>query len=321
MTTRTPKLSIGIPVYNGESFLPGLLTRLAAQTYTDFEIVISDNASTDRTRRICLEWVERDPRVRYHRNPSNVGASANFNKVFGLCKAPLFKWAACDDTYGPAYLEACVRILDENPDVVLAQTEVVCIDESGRPFERDPATGTFIIPGTNLRYATDPIDIGESGSALRRYWDVLYRCRSNSQVFGVIRREALAATGLLPNYLGAEKATVLELSLIGRFQQDRRALFNRCYHPGITEVKGNKEGKAYIAAGDDRYSRSARMLRSFFSTPLGKPVPLFTKLACFALLLSRGFWFLGRVIGRKEAKDWPFRAAWGSAKGRSGPVR
>ncbi len=312
--THNPRLSIGVPVYNGERFLPALFENLTAQTFRDFEIVVSDNASTDATPLICAEWASRDPRIRYHRNSSNVGACANFNKVFELAQAPLFKWAACDDSYGPTYLEACVRIMDNNPDVVLSQTDVICVDDQGIPFERDAATGHFIIPGTTLRYAIDPIDVGESSSALARFYDVLFRCRSNAQIFGIIRRDALARTGLLPNFLGSEKATVLELALLGRFGQDRSPLFHRCYHPGITEVKAKSEAKTYMSMTETAYSRPVRMFTTFLASPLGKPVGPLTKLGCFALLGLRSVSFLFRSTLQSEAKSWPFRAAWGSAK-------
>ena len=110
-TSRSPRLSIGIPVYNGESFLAQALDSLLAQTFHDFEIVISDNASTDRTPEICHAYVQRDPRVRYVRNPLNLGSVPNFNRVFEPSTAPLFKWAAHDDLHHETYLERCVRLL------------------------------------------------------------------------------------------------------------------------------------------------------------------------------------------------------------------
>src|ERR1700751_3293571 len=109
-----PKLSIGIPVFNGQEFLPELLDSLLAQTFGDFEILICDNASTDRTPQICSEYARRDSRVRFVRNQRNLGAVANFNRVFELSTAPLFKWAAHDDLYHQAYLDACVSLLEKN---------------------------------------------------------------------------------------------------------------------------------------------------------------------------------------------------------------
>lgn len=305
---------MGVPVYNGERFLPGLFANLAAQTFGDFEIVVSDNASTDATPRIVAEWAARDPRIRYHRNPVNIGASGNFNKVFELSRAPLFKWAACDDTFAPGYLEACVRLLERNPDAILAQTEVICVDGNGTPFERERETGHYIIPGTSLTCRIDPIDLGESSVAARRYYDVLFRCRSNSQIFGVFRREALARTRLLADFLGAEKATVLEAALLGRFVQDREQMFYRSYHPDITEAKIDDEGRAYISNRRESYSRPARMFSTFLRTPLGKPVGPATIAACYGLLVVRGLWFVSRPLFQSEARSWPFRTAWGNAR-------
>ena len=79
-----PRVSIGLPVCNGENYLKQALDSIMAQTYTDFELIISDNASTDRTAQICKEYANRDPRIRYYRNEKNLGAARNFNYVFEL---------------------------------------------------------------------------------------------------------------------------------------------------------------------------------------------------------------------------------------------
>jgi glycosyltransferase involved in cell wall biosynthesis len=83
-----PKLSIGLPVYNGEKFLSEALDRFLAQTFKDFEIIICDNASTDRTPQMCREYAERDPRVRYCRDERNLGSVANLNRVFAYRRRP-----------------------------------------------------------------------------------------------------------------------------------------------------------------------------------------------------------------------------------------
>jgi glycosyltransferase involved in cell wall biosynthesis len=109
------KLSIGL-----ERFLAQALDCLLAQTFQDFEIIISDNASTDRTSEICRHHARANCRVRYVRNQRNPGAITNFNRVFERSTAPLFKWVAHDDLYRERYLESCVRLVDENPDVIVA---------------------------------------------------------------------------------------------------------------------------------------------------------------------------------------------------------
>src|SRR5262249_33791547 len=150
-----PKLSIGLPVYNGEKFLAQALDSLLAQSFRDFEIVISDNASNDRTPEICRSYALRDPRVRYVRNQRNLGAVANFNRVFELSTAPLFKWAAHDDVHREAYLESCIRLLDGNPDVVLAHCATEFIDENGELFPFIQETGSYLDPTTAIHMIAD----------------------------------------------------------------------------------------------------------------------------------------------------------------------
>lgn len=91
MNRQALRVSIGLPVYNGEQYLAKALDSLLAQTFTDFEVIISDNASTDRTSEICAAYLERDPRIRYYRNQQNIGAAPNFNRTFELATGMYFK--------------------------------------------------------------------------------------------------------------------------------------------------------------------------------------------------------------------------------------
>lgn len=311
-----PRLAIGVPVFNGERFLPRLIEALSAQTFRDFEVVVSDNASTDRTEEICREWAKQDERVRYHRNLRNVGARSNFNLVFQLCQAPLFKWAACDDTIAPDYLEACVAILDADPSVVLAQSDVALVDEHHNAFQRDAADDTFIIPGTDIKYKADAINIGKSQSRLRRVYDMLFRCRYNAQVFGVVRRDAMERTLLLQNFVGSEKATVLELALLGRFRQDRRQLFNRCYYPGVAGAMPIKKANRYFGSNGSSIPRPFRMLSAYARAVWSSPAGVISKFGCSLLVLACGAHYFGRLLVPNDARDWPFRAAWGSNSNR-----
>ena len=127
--TTTPRLSIGLPVYNGALLLSEAIESLLTQTFTDFEIVISDNASTDATEEIARRFADQDKRIRYYRNETNIGLAPNFNRVFALANNPAyFKWAAHDDLYKPTFLQRCVEVLDSEPDVVLSYTIVDVID-------------------------------------------------------------------------------------------------------------------------------------------------------------------------------------------------
>ena len=131
------QVSIGIPVYNGGKYLAAALNSLLAQSFKDFEIVISDNASTDRTGEICRSYQNKDARVSYFRSDQNLGAAWNHNRVIELSSAPLFKWAACDDLHDPLYLARCVDALHNDSGVVLSHTYLRVIDEEGRALRLD----------------------------------------------------------------------------------------------------------------------------------------------------------------------------------------
>lgn len=113
-----PRVSVGIPVYNGASTITHVIESLLAQTFYDFELIISDNASNDGTSKICRQFANNDRRIRYVRQKSNIGPAANFRFLVDTARAPYFLWAACDDIRSPNFLEENVRFLDANPDYV-----------------------------------------------------------------------------------------------------------------------------------------------------------------------------------------------------------
>lgn len=113
--TRLPKVSIGLPVFNGESFLHESLDSLLGQSYEDFELIISDNASTDSTADIIASYEARDSRIRSVRQPNNIGANENFLFVLNQARAELFMWASHDDIWEENWLEVlsgCITSAD-----------------------------------------------------------------------------------------------------------------------------------------------------------------------------------------------------------------
>jgi glycosyltransferase involved in cell wall biosynthesis len=114
-----PRVSIGMPVYNGEKFIRNALDSLLLQTFTNFELIISDNGSTDATGAICREYALQDYRISYFRQSENLGPTNNFKFVFSRARAEYFMWAACDDMWDQSWLERCVEILDKDKQVVL----------------------------------------------------------------------------------------------------------------------------------------------------------------------------------------------------------
>src|SRR5260370_26794766 len=106
------KVAIGLPVYNGDNYVAAAIDSILGQSYGDFDLLISDNASTDGTEEICQAYAQRDRRIRYIRQPKNVGAAGNHNLTVRMTDSPYFKWAAHDDLLAPGFLAACLRLLD-----------------------------------------------------------------------------------------------------------------------------------------------------------------------------------------------------------------
>jgi glycosyltransferase involved in cell wall biosynthesis len=128
---KAPRITIGMPVYNGEKYLRATVDSLLAQTYTDFELIVSDNASTDSTEQICREYAAKDPRFIYVRNSRNLGPAANYNVSMDLARSELFKWCAADDVYGPDCIKRLIEVLDANPDAAASYARTKIINEDG----------------------------------------------------------------------------------------------------------------------------------------------------------------------------------------------
>jgi glycosyltransferase involved in cell wall biosynthesis len=218
----SPRVSIGLPVYNGAGFLPASLDSVLGQDFDDFELILSDNASSDDTEGICRDYAARERRIRYVRNERNLGAAANYNQCVRLATAPYFKWAAHDDLLAPSYLRRCVETLDSvSPDVVLCYPRTEIIDAQGRvvrPYEDD----------MDLREPTPH-------ERLRHFIWSWSLC--NAQ-FGVIRTEMLRRTRLIQPYIGSDVTLIGELALLGRFCEIAESLFFRRIHERSSRQSG-----------------------------------------------------------------------------------
>lgn len=210
---RVPRVSIAVPVFNGERYLRESLDGLLAQTFTDFELVIADNASTDGTEAICREYVARDARVRYHRNERNLGGPGNFRRVFELSRGEYHKWSTADDLWHPTFVERCVAVLDARPDVVLAYPRSNIVD----------ATGAVI------RTFDDPLDLPED-SAVERVRRVIQESTLCHAHLGVLRRSAMLRTGLIGSELASDIRFLAEMAMLGKFAVVPEYLFGRRFH-------------------------------------------------------------------------------------------
>lgn len=279
------QVSIGVPAYNGEKYLAGALDSLLAQSFKDFEIVISDNASTDRTHEICQAYQIKDPRIRYFRSDRNLGAAWNHNRVVQLSSAPLFKWAACDDLHEPLFLERCVDALYKDPSVVLSHTYVKMIDGKGEPLRYDGQRACFLDRSGGRVPLPDRSHIAEATEPEVRFRDVLTHAWWCVQCFGVMRRDAFLRTAGHGNYWGADKVFLAELALQGRFHQVLEQLFLQRIHEDCSFGKKDiHELEEHMdTAGSQRFYHFL-MLKDYLKLALTADLNIRQRIHCLASL-------------------------------------
>jgi glycosyltransferase involved in cell wall biosynthesis len=207
---KKPLVSIGMPTYNGERFIRQVLDSLLAQDYKNFELIISDNASTDNTRNICLEYAAKDKRIRYCRSKKNLGAIKNFYRAFQLSSGKYFMFAGSHDLWHQTFISRCVDILENESEVVIAYSRTMLIDTEDKPIE----------------IMSDQIDT-RGMSHLKRYKYLIKNLVWCNMIYGVIRCEAFARIKWFRTDWGFDNLLLAELSLEGSFAQIREPLFYR----------------------------------------------------------------------------------------------
>jgi glycosyltransferase involved in cell wall biosynthesis len=214
-----------MPIYNGERFVAEAISSILAQTYTNFELIICDNASTDRTCEIVAGFAARDPRIRYERNPYNFGAAYNYNRVTALSRGRYIKHAAHDDLLAPTYLERCVAVLESDRGIALAYPQMSRIDENGNVLDTFRESLALDDP--------DPV------ARWRRFHELIDEGSMCDPVFGLFRADVLLATPVLRSVIGADMLLLADIALRGRIAEVPEVLFFERWYPG-TSVNANK---------------------------------------------------------------------------------
>lgn len=277
-----PKVSIGLPVYNGERFLEKVLDGLLAQSFQDFEIIICDNASSDGTPAICSAYAELDERVRFIRNPRNIGAAPNFNKTFQQARGEYFAWAAHDDVHHPGFLEACVAVLDKDRDAVLVHTLVDIVDDGGSRLRTSRSGDRVVLPDGQSIRRYDRAHIAEASRPDVRFRQVLHEVFWCFQLFGMIRTEALRHTRLRRSYHGANKVLLADLALMGRFVQIEKHLYARRADRLLASYTKLKRQRDWIDPNGPGGLPMVHRLRDYSRAILKSPLPLSQRIYCFA---------------------------------------
>jgi len=204
MTIKESLVSIGLPVFNGERYLRQALDSLLAQDYEHFELIISDNGSTDATPQICREYTARDKRISYYRSEVNLGAAWNFNQVFQLASGAYFMWAAHDDYWDSRYLRSCLEAFSTSGSVILAGTMCDLINAE---------TGNLIY--TDEGFSTVGLKPAER---FRRYKSTIHAGRHIGGIFyGVYKSNALRKVMPMRRVVANDHLILAQLCFEGEF--------------------------------------------------------------------------------------------------------
>ena len=193
-----PSISVGMPVYNGEQYLELSIKATLAQSFDDFELIISDNASTDRTEEICRDYLSRDKRIKYIKNIKNIGAAGNFNQVFEKSSGKYFRWFSADDLCSDNLHAKCIAVLEDNLDAVMSYGKTSIIDGDGNFIED----------------YDDNLNLQQE-SVFDRFSTYLRVAGLMNAQYGLMRKSALTNTALMGNgsYPDADVVFLAELSL------------------------------------------------------------------------------------------------------------
>lgn len=224
MSDEKPLVSIGMTVYNGERFIRQALDSLLAQDYENFELIISDNASTDRTKEICQEYAAKDRRIRYHRNEINLGAIKNAWYVFNSSEGKYFMFAADHDLWHPAFISRCVSNLEEDPRAVLAYSRTMLIDTENK----------------SIKIISNKINDNTDLSLTQRYKYLTSNLGWCDMIYGMIRKETFARIDWTSIILSLDRFQLMQLALRGAFAQADETLF---YMRKIRPDENHEEAK------------------------------------------------------------------------------
>ncbi len=280
---KTPLVSMGLPLYNGEDYLAATLDTLLAQTYENFELIIVDNASTDGSIAICQEYMARDSRIQLHQNEKNLGAARNYNLAFEFSKGRYFKWVAHDDPMEPTAIERCVTVLESDPDVIMAYPRTILIDGAGDVIEYHDDQFHLMMAEPHLRLRQ---------SMVSSAW-----CHP---VFGLVRTEVLARTGLIGNFPSSDKVLLGEFALQGKcYEVGEHLAYRRLHEKNSTESNTTDEAMAAWFDPSARRTVTTPRLRRLIELNRGigrANLSLMDALRCRAEL-ARFYLSLGRVQG------------------------
>jgi glycosyltransferase involved in cell wall biosynthesis len=282
MKQHSPRITIGMPAYNAQEHIAHAIGSITSQTFQDFGLVVSDNASTDATREIVEALAARDDRIQYVRQPTNIGANGNYTFVAREARGEFFKWASSSDWCAPTFLEKCLSRIEVDRDAVIVTPRT-------RLFQNDLCAA--------WDYAND-IAVVETSPA-QRVVDLTSNLRLNNAMNGLIRTSALRRTRLIEPYYGADIVLMGHLAMLGKILLIDEPLFYRRLDPASSTALQDAEGvrKHHYPA------RSVRMLFQntkhrigWFRAAMAAPMPARERVRVLLHAARRMYWSRREII-------------------------
>ena len=223
--TSNPKLTIGMPVYNGELFIKKAIESILDQTFTDFELIISNNSSSDSTEKICQDFIDKDNRIQIHTQKKNIGIHRNFNFLLSKAKGEYFAWAAVDDYLDNDFMEKNLKILESDKSVVSSVGKIIpygvdsleidstLVDTSVFPkFLKN-----FIKSGRRRKMIDAGPVSGNMNYKIRTFFEIT---KSLGRWYGVHRTEQLKKCIIEKPFINVEVSVFLNLLRLGDFHEE-----------------------------------------------------------------------------------------------------
>jgi len=290
-TNKKPFVSIGMPVYNGERYITQALDSLLSQDYDNFELIISDNASSDSSPDICLEYKNKDDRIKFYRNDKNIAAKDNFRRVLELSSGQYFMWAACDDLWTPNYISSLLKALTSDENSVLAFSQLNNIDENGNICRE--------YPNLHLLSSKAPL--------IDRLNNIIWFREEDGKanlVYGLIRSDILKQIDIFKPYgfgnWGVDYLLVFRLALFGKF------LFinDSCFYKRLTEESISR----WANTSPEEYCRLIQGYFQGYRTIIKESNLQDTEkdILLMSIAVREGHWY-SRILGSNTIEDTAFK--------------
>lgn len=220
----TPLISVGVPVYNDADWLQNALDHILGQTYTNLEVIIADDGSTDSSRDICREYASRDGRIRYFENKHNLGVWGNHRFVFDVSQGDYFAWGSGHDYWEPLYINTLLEQLYANPAVVMCCPKALNFKDGVASQPPGLLDTRGMAPREGIKSL---MEFRLEGGSM----DIFY---------GLYRSEFLEKVEVGRDVLSADEIMFAELLFMGELLQINIPLIHKVKSRGSKDVRANR---------------------------------------------------------------------------------